>query len=68
MGKEFDGLPDDIEVLRDMPRAAKMQLGKVRPGPGVRQATLEIVKKRPGRRPRAADERGEGGDGGGAEG
>ena len=43
--KEFDDLPDDIEVLRDMLREAKMQLGKVQLEPGVRQATLEMVKK-----------------------
>ena len=68
VSKEFDDLPDDIEVLQDMLREAKMQLRKVQLELDVRQATLEIVKKRPGRRPRAADERGEGGDGGGAEG
>ena len=45
VSRECDGLPDDIEVLRDMPREAKMQLRKVQPGPGVRQATLEMVKK-----------------------
>lgn len=63
--KEFDGLPDDIEVLQDMLREAKMRLGKVRLELDVRQATLETGKG-PGRRLRAADERGEGGDGGGA--
>lgn len=68
VSKESGGLPDGIEVLQDMLREAKMQLRKVQLEPGVRQVTLEIVKKRPGRRPRAADERGEGGDGGGAEG
>ena len=45
MGKEFDDLPDGIEVLQDMLREAKMQLGKVQLEPGVRQAALEIVKK-----------------------
>ena len=44
-GREFDDLPDGIEVLRDMLREAKMQLGKVQLEPGVRQATLEMVKK-----------------------
>lgn len=43
--KEFDDLPDDIEVLRDMLREAKTQLRKVQLEPGVRQATLEMVKK-----------------------
>ena len=41
----FDDLPDDIEVLQDMLREAKMQLRKVRLELDVRQATLEIVKK-----------------------
>lgn len=45
VGREFDDLPDGIEVLRDMLREAKMQLGKVQLEPGVRQATLEMVKK-----------------------
>jgi hypothetical protein len=68
VSKEYDDLPDDVEVLQDMLREAKMQLRRVQLELDVRQATLEIVKKRPGRRPRAADERGEGGDGDGAEG
>lgn len=51
MGKEFDDLPDDIEVLRDMLREAKMQLGKVQLGLDVRQATLEMVKKDQGADP-----------------
>ena len=40
-----DGLPDDIEALQDMLREAKMQLRKVQPGPGVRQATLGTARK-----------------------
>lgn len=51
VGKEYDDLPDDIEVLQDMLRGAKMQLGKVRLELEVRQATLEIVKKDPGAEP-----------------
>lgn len=51
MGKEFDDLPDDIEVLQDMLREAKMQLGKVQLGLDVRQATLEMVKKDQGAEP-----------------
>ena len=51
MGKEFDGLPDDIEVLQDMLREAKMRLGKVQLGLDARQATLEMVKKDPGADP-----------------
>ena len=51
VGKEFDDLPDDIEVLQDMLREAKMQLGKVRLELDVRQATLEIVKKDQGADP-----------------
>lgn len=48
VSKEFDDLPDDIEVLQDMLREAKMQLGRVQLGLDVRQATLEM-DKRPGR-------------------
>ena len=51
VGKEFDGLPDDIEVLQDMLREAKMRLGKVQLGLDARQATLEMVKKDPGADP-----------------
>ena len=51
VGKEFDDPPDDIEVLRDMLREAKMQLGKVQLGLDARQATLEMVKKDPGADP-----------------
>ena len=40
-----DGLPDDIEALQDMLREAEMQLRKVQPGPGVRQATLGTARK-----------------------
>ena len=43
--KEYDDPPDDIEVLQDTLREAKMQLRKVRLELDVRQATLEIVKK-----------------------
>lgn len=66
VSREYDDLPDDIEVLQDMLREAKMRLRKVQLELEVRQATLEIVKKRPGRRTGAADQRGEGGDGDGA--
>ena len=45
VSKEYDDLPDDIEVLQDMLREAKMQLRKVQPGPGVRQATLGTARK-----------------------
>lgn len=45
VSKEYDDLPDDIEVLQGMLREAKMQLRKVRLELDVRQATLEIVKK-----------------------
>ena len=45
VGKEYDGLPEDIEVLQDMLREAKMQLGKVQLELDVRQATLETAKK-----------------------
>lgn len=48
VSKEFDDLPDDIEVLQDMLREAKMQLRKVQLELDVRQATLEM-DKRPGR-------------------
>ena len=45
VGKEFDDLPDDIEVLQDMLREAKMQLRKVQLEPGVRQATFGTARK-----------------------
>ena len=51
VGKEFDDPPDDIEVLQDMLREAKMQLRKVQLGPDVRQATPEMVKKDQGADP-----------------
>lgn len=43
--RESGGLPDGVEVLQDMLREAKMQLRRVRPEPGVRQATLETARK-----------------------
>ena len=45
VSREYDDLPDDIEVLQDMLREAKMQLRRVQLELDVRQATLEIVKK-----------------------
>ena len=51
VSKEFDDLPDDIEVLQDMLREAKVQLRRVQLELDVRQATLEIVKKDPGADP-----------------
>jgi transposase-like protein len=45
VGRESGGLPDDVEVLQDMLREAKMQLGKVRLELDVRQATLETARK-----------------------
>jgi transposase-like protein len=51
VSRECDDLPDGIEVLQDMLRETKMQLRKVQLGPGVRQATLEIVKKDQGADP-----------------
>lgn len=68
VSKEYNDLPDDVGELQDMLREAKIQLRKVQLELDVRQATLEIVKKRPGRRPGPPDQRGEGGDGVGAEG
>lgn len=47
VSREYDDPPDDIEVLRDMLREAEMRLRRVRLEPGVRQATLEMVKKDP---------------------
>lgn len=44
VSREYDDLPDDVGVLRDMLREAKVQLGKVRLELDVRQATLGIVK------------------------
>ena len=43
--REYDDLPDDIEVLQDMLREAKMQLRKVQLEPSVRQATLGTARK-----------------------
>ena len=51
VSREFDDPPDDIEVLQDMLREAKMQLRKVQLELDVRQATLEIVKKDQGADP-----------------
>ncbi|WP_156098065.1 hypothetical protein [Bifidobacterium boum] len=51
-----------------MPREAKMQLRRVQLELDVRQVTLEIVKTDQGADPGLLDERGEGGDGDGAEG
>ena len=51
VSKEYDDLPDDIEVLQDMLREAKMQLRRVQLELDVRQATLEIVKKDQGADP-----------------
>ena len=45
VGRESGGLPNDIEALQDMLREAKMQLRRVQPGPGVRQATLGTARK-----------------------
>lgn len=45
VSREYDDLPDGIEVLQDMPRAAKMRLRKVQLELDVRQATLEIARK-----------------------
>jgi transposase-like protein len=50
VSKEYDDLPDDVEVLQDMLREAKMQLRRVQLELDVRQATLEI-EKGPGAEP-----------------
>ncbi len=49
--RESGGLPDGIEVLQGMLLEAKMQLRRVQPEPGVRQATLETARKDPGAEP-----------------
>ena len=51
VSKEYDDLPDDIEVLQDMLRETKMQLRRAQLELDVRQSTLEIVKKDPGADP-----------------
>jgi transposase-like protein len=51
VSKEFDDLPDDIEILQDMLREAKLQLRRTQLELEARQATLEIVKKDPGADP-----------------
>lgn len=45
VSREYDDLPDDIEVLQDMLREAKMRLRRVQLELEVRQATPEMVKK-----------------------
>ena len=45
VSKVFDDLPNDVEVLQDMLREAKMRLRRAQLELDVRQATLEIVKK-----------------------
>ena len=45
VGREFDDPPDDIEVLQDMLREAKMRLRRVQLGLEVRRAAPEMVKK-----------------------
>ena len=50
-GRGSDDLPDGAGVSRDVPREAKTQPGRVQPGPGARQATLEIARKDPGADP-----------------
>ncbi len=51
VSKEFDGLPNDVEVLQDMLREAKVQLRHIQLELDVRQATLEIAKKGQGAEP-----------------
>lgn len=60
--KRHDELPDDIEELKRMQSDLKAQVRKLQLEIDVRQATLEVLKKRPGHRPETADERGEGSD------
>lgn len=45
VSRESGGLPDGVEVLQDMLREAKMQLRKVQPELGVRQAALGTARK-----------------------
>lgn len=45
VSKEFDDLPNDVEVLQDMLREAKMRLRRTQLELDVRQATLETAKK-----------------------
>lgn len=45
VSKEYGGLPDGTEVLQGMLREAKMQLRRVQPEPGVRQAALGTARK-----------------------
>lgn len=60
--KRYDELPDDVEELEKMQSDLKAQVRKLQLEIDVRQATLEVLKKRPGHRPETADGRGEGGD------
>lgn len=61
VSKRYDGLPNDVEELKKMQSDLKAQVRKLQLEIDVRQATLEILKKRPGHRPETAYERGEGG-------
>ena len=61
VSKRYDELPDGVEELEKMQSDLKAQVRKLQLEIDVRQATLEILKKRPGHRPETADERGEGG-------
>ena len=45
VSREFDDLSNDVGVLRDMLREAKMRLRRVQLELDVRQATLETAKK-----------------------
>lgn len=61
VSKRYDELPNDVEELKKMQSDLKAQVRKLQLEIDVRQATLEILKKRPGHRPETAYERGEGG-------
>ena len=51
VSKNYDDLPDDIDEINDMLRAAKLKLRQVQLELDVRQATLEILKKEEGTDP-----------------
>ena len=66
VSKRFDDLPDGAGVSRDVPRGGDGAAREGAAGAGRSPGDPRDSKKRPGRRPGAADQRGEGGDGDGA--
>lgn len=64
VSRQYDKLPTDEAELTQMALGLRAEVRRLQTGLDVRNATLEIVKKRPGHRPEPADEQGEGPSGG----